>query len=117
MRQQPSAIGLAAMALTSAAFAAGLVAARAARGHTPTPVPAPVHTTLSEWAIELSTATLPAGLVSFTVTNHGSIPHALEVEGRGVEQATPLIQPGASATLTLTLAPGAYEIYCPVGQH
>jgi hypothetical protein len=40
----------------------------------------------------------------------------LEVEGRGLEQATPLIQPGASATLTLTLASGAYEVYCPVGK-
>lgn len=27
-----------------------------------------------------------------------------------------MIQPGASATLTLTLQPGTYEVYCPVGQ-
>ena len=39
------------------------------------------------------------------------------MEGQGTEQETPLIQPGASATLTLTLEPGTYEIYCPVGDN
>jgi plastocyanin len=77
--------------------------------------PAPVRAKLSEWTIKLSEATVPAGQVTFTVTNGGSIPHAFEVEGRGIEQETPLIQPGASATLTLTLKPGTYEVYCPVG--
>jgi plastocyanin len=76
----------------------------------------PVSAKLSEWTIQLSEATVPAGQVTFTVTNGGSIPHALEVEGHGSEQETPLIQPGASATLTLTLKPGTYEVYCPVGE-
>src|SRR5215216_3673686 len=114
MRQQPSAISLASLAVARTALAAGLVAATPARRQTPVPAPAPVNVTLSEWAIELSKVTLSAGPVAFTVTNHGSIPHALEVEGRGLEQATALIQPGASATLTLNLAPGAYDVYCPV---
>jgi plastocyanin len=78
--------------------------------------PAAVTATLSEWTIRLSDATVPTGPVAFTVTNGGSIPHAFEVEGHGIERETPLIQPGASATLTLTLAPGTYEIYCPVGE-
>jgi plastocyanin len=77
--------------------------------------PAPVSAKLSEWTIQLSEATVPAGQVTFTVTNAGSIPHAFEVEGQGTEQKTPLIQPGASATLTLALEPGTYEVYCPVG--
>ena len=78
--------------------------------------PAPVTVTLSEWTVRLSSGTVPAGPVTFTVSNSGSIPHALEVEGQGTEQQTPLIQPGSSATLTLTLAPGTYEVYCPVGE-
>jgi len=77
--------------------------------------PVPVSAKLSEWTIQLSEATVPAGQVTFTVTNGGSIPHAFEVEGNGAEQETPLIQPGASAALTLTLRPGTYEVYCPVG--
>jgi plastocyanin len=77
--------------------------------------PVPVGAKLSEWTIQLSEATVPAGQVVFTATNGGSIPHALEVEGNGTERATSLIQPGASATLTLDLKPGTYEVYCPVG--
>jgi plastocyanin len=76
----------------------------------------PLSATLSEWTIRLSDETVPAGPVTFSVTNTGSIPHALEVEGQGTERKTSLIQPGASARLTLTLEPGTYEIYCPVGQ-
>lgn len=78
--------------------------------------PAAVAVRLSEWKVDLNERTITAGAVTFTVTNAGSIPHAFEVEGQGVEQQTPLIQPGASATLTLTLAPGTYEAYCPVGE-
>jgi plastocyanin len=76
----------------------------------------PVTAKLSEWKVELSEITVAPGTVSFTVTNAGSIPHAFEVEGRGIEQQTPLIQPGSSANLTLTLQPGRYEVYCPVGE-
>ncbi len=78
--------------------------------------PTPVAAILSEWTVRLSEAAVPAGQVTFNVTNNGSIPHAFEIEGKGTERKTPLIQPGESAVLTLTLDPGTYEIYCPVGQ-
>ena len=78
--------------------------------------PAPVSAKLSEWKIELSKGTVTAGTVTFTVTNAGIIPHAFEVEGQGIEKQTDVIQPGSSATLTLTLKPGTYEVYCPVGE-
>ena len=99
------------VALLFAAPALGAVWQRNATGE-----PAAVTAKLSEWKVELSEATVAAGAVSFTVTNAGSIPHALEVEGHGVEQQTAVIQPGATTTLTLTLVPGTYEVYCPVGE-
>ena len=77
--------------------------------------PATVNVKLSEWKVELSQTSITAGPVTFTVTNTGNIPHAFEVEGQGIEQETTVIQPGSSATLTLTLKPGTYEAYCPVG--
>src|SRR5438309_7901771 len=78
-------------------------------------VPARVSVRLSEWKVELSQQAVAAGAVRFIVTNGGSIPHAFEVEGAGIEQETGTIQPGASDTRTLTLKPGSYEVYCPVG--
>src|SRR2546426_12547785 len=78
--------------------------------------PVAVSAKLSEWKVELSEHSITAGTVTFTIANGGSIPPAFEGEGQGVEQETAVIQPGASATLTLTLKPGAYEVYCPLGE-
>lgn len=77
--------------------------------------PAAVTAKLSEWKVELSQPTITAGTVTFTVTNTGTVPHAFEVEGQGIEKETEVIQPGSSATLKLTLKPGNYDVYCPVG--
>ncbi len=77
--------------------------------------PAAVSARLSEWKVELSQPTIAAGVVTFAVTNTGSIPHAFEVEGQGIEKETDVIQPGSSAMLKLTLKPGNYDVYCPVG--
>ncbi len=79
-------------------------------------VPAQVSVRLSEWKVDLSRQDITAGTVRFVITNDGSIPHAFEVEGLGIEKETSTIQPGASDTLTLTLKPGMYEVYCPVGE-
>src|SRR6185437_5860676 len=74
-----------------------------------------VHVRLSEWKVELSEGTIGTGPVTFVITNAGTIPHGLEVEGAGIEKEVESIQPGATDTLTLRLTPGTYDVYCPVG--
>jgi plastocyanin len=78
--------------------------------------PTQVTVRLSEWKVELSQQNITAGPVTFVVTNSGQVPHAIEVEGAGIEQEIETIQPGATDTLALTLKPGTYEVYCPVGE-
>src|SRR6266576_143243 len=74
-----------------------------------------INVRLSEWNVEVSAPSVAADDVTFIVTTAGSIPHAFEIEGRGIERETATIQPGASVKLTVRLTPGSYEVYCPVG--
>jgi phosphohistidine phosphatase SixA/uncharacterized cupredoxin-like copper-binding protein len=74
----------------------------------------PVNVRLSEWKLELSQLTVPTGEVEFTVTNAGTMLHAFEVEGQGLEKELEPIKVGATSKLRLTLPPGTYELYCPI---
>ena len=74
----------------------------------------PISVRLSEWKLELSRLTVPTGEVEFTVTNAGTMLHAFEVEGQGLEKDLEPIKVGATSTLRLTLPPGTYELYCPI---
>ena len=44
--------------------------------------------------------------------NASQTPHAVEIEGYGVEKKTKTVT-GGSAKLTVDLKPGKYEFYCP----
>jgi plastocyanin len=44
-------------------------------------------------------------------------PHAIEVEGNGVEEVGQTVQPGGMSTVTADLKPGKYDFYCPVDSH
>lgn len=58
-----------------------------------------------------------AGETTFTLSNDGQAPHALEIEGNGIEEETDTISPGESGSVTVDLEPGEYELYCPIGNH
>jgi plastocyanin len=58
-----------------------------------------------------------AGVVEVKATNNGTIDHAIEVEGQGVEAKSNPIKPGSSASVKVDLKPGTYEWYCPIDAH
>jgi uncharacterized cupredoxin-like copper-binding protein len=73
-----------------------------------------IQARMTEWAIGLSDDNVPPGRITFQVENAGTVEHALEVEGQGIEEETDHLKPGETATLTVDLRPGTYEVYCPV---
>jgi plastocyanin len=71
----------------------------------------------TEFAIEPANPTAAAGEVTFAITNDGSAPHNLEVEGNGVEELSDTIEGGQSTDLTVDLEAGTYTIYCAIEGH
>ena len=69
-------------------------------------------------ALKFDTTTLSAkaGKVTVTMENASQTPHAVEIEGNGVEKKTDTVT-GGSAKVTVDLKPGKYEFYCPVDGH
>jgi plastocyanin len=64
-----------------------------------------------------STLSAKAGKATIVLDNPSSLPHAVEVEGQGLEEETDTINKGETAKVTVTLKPGKYEYYCPVDGH
>jgi plastocyanin len=77
-----------------------------------------VEVSATEFAFDPSTIELDeAGTYTFRLTNDGEFEHALEIDGQGIEEETDVIGGGETAEVTVDLAEGEYEIYCPVGNH
>ena len=72
-------------------------------------------------ALKFNKKTLRAapGKVTIRLTNPSSsgIPHAVEIEGKGVEKESRTIRPGGRASVSARLKKGRYEFYCPVDGH
>jgi glucose/arabinose dehydrogenase/uncharacterized cupredoxin-like copper-binding protein len=76
-----------------------------------------VDVSLTEFSIEMPD-TLPAGPTTFRITNDGTVEHNFEIEGQGIEEEfDENLQPGETRELQVDLEAGAYEVYCPVGNH
>ena len=60
--------------------------------------------------------TAKPGKVKIVMDNPSDVPHAVEVEGNGVEEETKTVT-GAKADVTVDLKAGEYEFYCPVDGH
>ncbi|MET0510921.1 MAG: cupredoxin domain-containing protein [Thermoleophilaceae bacterium] len=61
--------------------------------------------------------TAKAGKVTVVLSNPSSVPHAIEVEGNGVEAEGETVTDGGTSTASADLKPGEYEFYCPVDDH
>lgn len=117
--------------------AVALAACSPARSPSPsTAITTTVTGTLSEYKIELSVTSAPAGTVIFDVTNAGTIVHEfvilktdilakdLPLAGDSVDEGAynaigevEETEPGGSGTFRATLAPGHYAIICNVSGH
>ena len=60
-----------------------------------------------EFAIEPKEVTTKAGEVTFAVSNDGSAPHNLEVEGNGIEEVSETIDGGQKTDLTVNSSPAS----------
>ena len=69
-------------------------------------------------ALKFDKKTLAAkpGKVTITMDNPSPVPHAVEVEGNGVEKASKTLTQG-KASVTVDVKAGKYEFYCPVDGH
>ena len=64
-----------------------------------------------------TTLTTKPGEVTVVLDNPSSVPHAIEVEGEGVEEEGTTVGKGGVSKVTVDLEAGEYEFYCPVGNH
>jgi uncharacterized cupredoxin-like copper-binding protein len=72
-----------------------------------------VKVTETDFKIALSKTTFAPGNYSFVVDDKGQA-----IEGPGLEEkSSKTLSAGQSATLTVTLKKGTYELYCLVGGH
>ena len=61
--------------------------------------------------------TAKAGKVTIDMDNPSEIPHAVSVEGNGVDEDGETVGKGGVSKVTVDLKPGKYEFYCPVAGH
>ena len=67
----------------------------------------------TEFKFTLSKKSAPHGKVTFKVTNKGHVKHDFKINGK----KTPLISPGKSASVTVTLKKGSFKYMCTVPGH
>ncbi len=58
-----------------------------------------------------------AGKVTLSMDNPSGIPHAIAIEGNGVDVDGKVVQKGGTSTASADLKAGTYDFYCPVGNH
>jgi plastocyanin len=81
--------------------------------------PGSVTIHLSEYKLDPTALTLAAGTYDITAVNSGTIGHALELRGNGIDVHTKdfAYPPGHAEGFQVTLTPGTYQFFCPIDGH
>ena len=66
-----------------------------------------------EFSFALSSKSAKAGSVTFRFTNKGKLKHDFKIAGR----KTPVLKPGKSTSITVSLKKGSYTYLCTVKGH
>jgi uncharacterized cupredoxin-like copper-binding protein len=108
--------GLAAALLTAVLLLAAGPSANAASGTKTVKLSADASGKLK---FNKSKITVTHGKVAFVMANPSGSgkPHAVAVEGHGIDKDGKTAQPGGTSKVTVTLKKGTYEFYCPVDGH
>ena len=64
-----------------------------------------------------SSLSAKAGKVTIVMDNPSDVPHAVEIEGNGVEAEGETVTKGGVSKASAEVKPGEYEFYCPVDGH
>jgi plastocyanin len=111
---------LAAAVAVAAVAAGGAAATQVASGATPKrPAAGTVRLSAAKNKLAFNTKTLHAkhGKVTLRMANPSSFPHAIAVEGHGVDKDGKKVGHGGTSTVSVTLKKGTYTFYCPVPGH
>jgi uncharacterized cupredoxin-like copper-binding protein len=120
MRQRKHTLALVGAAIAVAlALAGAALAALTSHSSTSAAASATIKVTEREYHIALSTQTVKAGSVKFSVHNIGHLTHGLDLSGGGLSAVKKLgtIAPGTTRTLTVKFAGGKVTLWCPVPGH
>lgn len=77
----------------------------------------PINVVAEDFSFSLDSSQAESGTITFSVENNGFMNHDFAIRGNGVQQKTPMIEPGENATLTVELEPGTYTYICTVPGH
>ena len=68
-------------------------------------------------AFNHKTLTAKKGTVTLVMANPSGFPHAIAVEGHGIDKKGKTVNKGGTSRVTVKLKKGTYTFYCPVDGH
>lgn len=111
MRRAAAVLGLAVLGLVG--LAAGIFATGGGASTKAAEATSRVTVVATDFKFALSKRSVSAGTVIFTVKNKGKIAHDFKILGK----KTPLIKPGKSAVLRVTMKKGRFQYLCTLQGH